>query len=252
MGETIDANGESAAPPPRLSTRVAALVGALLIVVIAAVVLAQSGDDPDAAPGSPDPSPTSPAPGVTDPDSGSTDDPAGTTTPTVIPTAVDSTDTTVLPGSIDPVSEPSAEDATFSVTNFLERIPAAINAPAVDDTSDTDDPESSTPFIADIVTGAMADEVLATATEFEAMGWTQTGTPEIVDMQVVRAPTPEAPLDAVVEVCLDSAGVQILDESGRNVRGDDTPDRTLNIFVLRLVDGTWLVAERTFPDDPDC
>jgi hypothetical protein len=257
VGETIDANAAADARPPRFSARVVALLGMLLVVLLAAVVLAQFNDEGGAAPDSSEPSPTSPKPGLSDTGSESTAGAPDTSTPSVLPSSVDSTAPAeaidpVPPETFDPVSAPSAQDATFSVTDFLERLPTAINAPASDDTTVTRSAEDVLANISDSVTGAMAEEVLATAAEFEAMGWTQSGTPEIVDVRVVRAPTPQEPLDAIVEVCLDSSNVQILDESGRNVRPADTPQRSLNIFVLRLVDGSWLVAERTFPADPDC
>lgn len=255
MGETIDADGATDARSPRFSMRVGALLGILLVLVIAALVLAQRADDRGAARGSSESSPTSTEFDVRDGSTSTTTGAPGTSNPIDLPSSVEPIEPTTPPEPVEPVepvSEPSAQDATFSVTNFLGRVPIAISAPATDDTSVTRSAEDVLASFADTVTGAMAEEVLATAAEFEAMGWTQTGTPEVVAVRVVRAPTPQEPLDAVVDVCLDSSGVQILDESGRNVRPTDTPDRSLNTFVLRLVEGTWMVAARTFPDDPDC
>jgi hypothetical protein len=253
VGETIDANADADTGLPRFSKRTFALLAVLVVVVLAAVVLALGTPNEGAGPVSPGSGPTLPEPVASDPGTASTTGAPGTSSPAALPISAEPIESTTPPEPIDPVGEPSVQDASISVTDFLERVPTAINAPASDDQSDdTRSDEEVLASISDLVTGAMAREVLATAAEFEAMRWTQSGTPEIIDVRVVRAPTPEAPLDAVVEVCLDNSNVQILDESGRNVRPADTPQRSLNIFVLRLVDGSWLVAERTFPADPDC
>jgi hypothetical protein len=251
VGETIDANTAAAARPPRFSRRAIALLSVLVIVVLGALVLALGTDDQDAGPDASTPIATAIEPVSSDSTSESADGVA-VTIPTVAPSTADTTESTAPLENIAPVREPSAQDATFSVTNFLGRVPSIINPSATQDTSAAGDAEIASPDISDIVTGAMAAEVAATAAEFEAMGWTQSGTSDVVDLRVVRAPTPQEPLDAIVEVCLDDSAIQILDESGQNVRPADTPDRTLNIFVLRLVDETWLIASRTFPADADC
>ncbi len=244
MGETIDANPDAGARRKRIPTRVFVLSSMLLVVLLAGVGLAQCTDADDAAPDASDTVPQSPE--------AETSESTGSAPTTLTPNVSDPIESSVPLGTVDPVGEPSTQDAATSVMNFLDRIPVAINPTAIENTSGADSTTDASTDISEIVTGAMADEVLATAAEFEAMGWTQSGTPEIVDVRVVRAPTLQEPLDAVVEVCLDNSGVQILNESGRDVRPPDTPERSLNIFVLRRVDATWLVAERTFPDDPNC
>lgn len=255
MGETIDAMANTHPRRLRFRPQVVALAAILVAAGLGGVVLAQCDSDEAAAPASSETDPTDSALRLGDRTTESTDRVPATSqtspSPSPSPSVTNASTSTTPPATIAPVAGPSVDTATISVTDFLERVPTAINQVPSDDTS-APGPTEPGPDLSEIATGVMMDELLATASEFKAMGWTQSGTPMIVDVRVVREPTADEPLDAVIEVCLDNSDVQILDASGRDVRPTDTPLRSLNIFVLRLVDGTWLIAQRSFPDDPDC
>ena len=181
MGETIDANPDAGARRKRIPTRVFVLSSMLLVVLLAGVGLAQCTDADDAAPDVSDTVPQSPE--------AETSESTGSAPTTLTQNVSDPIESSVPLGTVDPVGEPSTQDAATSATYFLDRIPVAINPTAIENTSGADSTTYVSTDISEIVTGAMADEVLATAAEFEAMGWTQSGTPEIVDVRVVRAPT---------------------------------------------------------------
>jgi hypothetical protein len=145
----------------------------------------------------------------------------------------------------DPVDPPDDAAAASAIDDLLAETVVAINPPS----SGT---PGLLPDLRRIATGAILEELEATRAEFEAMEWTQTGTPAIVDLRVITPPSDAAPADAVVEVCLDNSGVRILDSAGNDVRTPGTPARSLNIYTLRWTDDRWLVAGHTFADDADC
>lgn len=147
--------------------------------------------------------------------------------------------------ALEPVEPPTEVEALASVERVLTE---AVNAIQPSD----DGTPGSLPDLTGVVTGSMLDELEAIRAEYENEGWTQLGAPEIVSLRVVEAPTADAPDDAIVEVCLDNSGVRIVDEDGNDVREPGSLTRVLNIYVLRFIDGQWVVADHTFPDDTDC
>lgn len=145
----------------------------------------------------------------------------------------------------EPLDPPDDDVSARAIDDLLTETAPAIN-PTPSGTP------GSLPDLRRVATGAVLDELEATRAEFDAMEWTQTGTPSIVDLRIVSPPSDESPTDAVVEVCLDNSDVRILDSSGADVRTEGTPTRSLNIYTLRWTESRWLVAEHTFPDDPNC
>ena len=95
------------------------------------------------------------------------------------------------------------------------------------------------------------DQYLATATEYALSGWkvegssTVVGTPRLADGQYKDKAA------KILEVCLDSSNVKILDENGNQVPTSG-PTRSLNIFTLVEDQGTWKIAAHDFPNDADC
>jgi hypothetical protein len=221
--------------------KIVATIGIVVALSIAAgVALMQNGSEDEASSPVTDGVPSSAvAPATSSPD--------GAAPPT---SAVGSDDTSVeAPDTrapiAGPVAPPDERTAAAAIEVLLEETIAAINLK----------PEStsgSLPDLSQVAIGAVLGELDATRAEFAALGWSQVGTPTIVDLRVVTPPTEQAPADAVVEACLDNSDVRIVDASGRDVRAPGTPPRSLNIYVLRWTEDRWLVADHTFPDDPDC
>ena len=222
--------------------RVISAVGIVAALALAAGVLVTLSRSDDEA--SPAATGTAPPDDATPPTS-STDASVPTeSTPAIVSdtTAPSATPTTLPPEPLEPPDDLTAANA---VGDLLTKTAEAIN-PATSSTPD------SLPDLSQVATGAVLGELEATRAEFDTMGWTQVGTPVIAALRVVTPPTEAAPGDTVVEACLDNSDVRIVDSAGNDVRTPGTPTRSLNIYTLRWAEGRWLVAEHTFPNDPNC
>ena len=230
--------------------KILAVVGVVVIAAIAVGVVALGGESDDGA------SPAAETVTSSDaaaPSTSSDADPVPSTSvamssddtvPDVPVTPAPTTsDSTTLPSQ--PVEPPDDRVATRTVEDFLAETVEAINPSATSNSG-------SLPDLSQVAIGAVLGELDATRAEFEVMGWTQVGAPTIADLRVVTPPTEAAPTEVVVEACLDNSDVRIVDSAGNDVRTSTTAPRSLNIYVLRWTEGRWLVAEHTFPDDPDC
>lgn len=114
-------------------------------------------------------------------------------------------------------------------------------------------PEDGSAGLERIATGALLKEFELEQQELAQNGWTRSGAPTIASAVVVSDEPAVDPSTLVVEACVDSRDVAVLDSSGDPLPTDPTlTPRTRTIFTLTLADGTWLVADRTFPDNPHC
>lgn len=114
------------------------------------------------------------------------------------------------------------------------------------------DPEAARRGELPLARGGGAEEQLLTlANEYAANGWRTEGIPKVVGFDVVERT--RRPRTITAAVCIDSSGVTVLDANGdpTGLEGNRT-DRSLNLLTLVRRDGSWVVADQTFPDDPDC
>ncbi|MDY6050939.1 MAG: hypothetical protein SPI83_00800 [Rothia sp. (in: high G+C Gram-positive bacteria)] len=100
-------------------------------------------------------------------------------------------------------------------------------------------------------TGAALDQYLATATEYALAGWHVEGNSTVVGTPRVADSDYQGQAAKVLEVCLDSSQVKVLDENGNPV-SDSQFTRSLNIFTLVEDNGAWKIASHDFPNDADC
>jgi flagellar basal body-associated protein FliL len=133
-----------------------------------------------------------------------------------------------------------AEAGTSAVEALLEAVAGVVNG------------EQALEALSPYATGALVEEYRVSAEEFANNGWRQEGTPVVVSSEVVSQDPAANPPTAVLQVCLDSSGVQVYDADGEPQRDLSSPQRSLNIFGLQLSDGSWKLASLTFPDQPDC
>lgn len=103
-----------------------------------------------------------------------------------------------------------------------------------------------------VAAGPALQELQALVQEFDDNGWSMVGTPEVVSSTVVSVDAEADPPSAVIEVCLDSSGVDVVDSSGTSQLDERAPQRALNIFTMDLVEGRWVLRERTFPVQTAC
>lgn len=101
-----------------------------------------------------------------------------------------------------------------------------------------------------LATGAALDEYISTATEYALGGWQPRGQVQVVGQPRLAESSYEGKPAQVLEVCLDSSGLTLEDQAGNSYSSD--PARSLNIFTLIEVDGSWKIASHDYPNNPDC
>lgn len=147
---------------------------------------------------------------------------------------------------IEPAStSTTAEDTSEEITGDTENVQATENA--VESYVSTE----TTSQLEAAATGTALDQYLATATEYALAGWhvegtsTVVGTPRIADGDYTGQPA------KILEVCLDSSQVKVLDANGNTVSAPQFT-RSLNIFTLVEENGAWKIASHDFPNNADC
>lgn len=100
-------------------------------------------------------------------------------------------------------------------------------------------------------TGTALDQYLATATEYAQSGWHVEGTSTVVGTPRIADGDYNGQAAKIMEVCLDSSGVKVVDATGNTVSSDQFP-RSLNIFTLVENNGEWKIASHDFPNNADC
>lgn len=88
--------------------------------------------------------------------------------------------------------------------------------------------------------------------EFDTNHWKQVGAAKFSGLTVVESKPKASPPTVVVEVCVDSSNVKVLDSKGVNLRAGNSNLRSLNLFTLQRRHGHWIVAGQSFPDNPTC
>lgn len=101
-----------------------------------------------------------------------------------------------------------------------------------------------------LATGAALDEYISTATEYALGGWKTQGKVEVVGQPRLAEGSYEGKPAQLLEVCLDSSKLTLQDQAGNSYSSD--PARSLNIFTLIEVDGSWKIASHDYPNNPDC
>ena len=208
----------------RIGRRAAVALVLLLVVVLAGLALwaasrhAGSGARPSSSGTpvalTPTPSPTDPAPSDS-------------------PSAPQSGATTTASGAV-----LSDQEATEVVAEAMGAVSDALRTPAqVGDLSSR-------------LSGAALEAFENQRQEWEAQGWTQSGAPTLEGLRLVE----EDPSGTRVrvEVCVDSSGVSVHDDTGAQIRPPSDPQRSLNVLLLVDEGGTWKLAEQTFADPPQC
>lgn len=111
---------------------------------------------------------------------------------------------------------------------------------------------SSIGQIKKIATGPAADEFTASAQEFGTSGWRQEGKTDFVGKPVLSDITYQGQPAKQLEVCVDSSKVVIKDSANNVLNSKKAHSRSINIITLVQENGSWKIAYRTMPDNPDC
>ena len=195
--------------------------GAILVLVAAAIIWGANGRADDAAaPPSSVPAPTSTSASAS---------PSSQPSPSPVPVPA----ATTSPGEV-------SSDASTLVTPFVKADAAARQTPA--------QPLALT----EVSTGAALDDLQIAVEELQAGGLTQIGEPVLVSAVVTSDELEATPPTATVLVCLDYSKVDLVNSAGESAKDATAPQRVSTILRLVKQDDSWLVADRTFPDDPSC
>ncbi|WP_130011467.1 hypothetical protein [Serinicoccus sediminis] len=100
--------------------------------------------------------------------------------------------------------------------------------------------------------GDLLQDLEASVLEYTENGWTQEGSPELVESTVLEVDEGASPPTARVEVCLDYAQVNRLDANGESLTDPDAEQRVRSIYELEFVEGRWVGVAQTFDDDITC
>lgn len=100
-------------------------------------------------------------------------------------------------------------------------------------------------------TGSALDQYVATATEYAMSGWRVEGTSQVVGNPRLTDGEYEGHPAKLLEVCLDSSDVKVLNVAGTQMNPTGQP-RSLNIFTLIEDHGAWKIASQDFPNNADC
>lgn len=131
--------------------------------------------------------------------------------------------------------------AVPAVASYLAKVPTILSRR----------PRQNRATVASLGTPAFADELQATAALNRADGLRVVGSPTVTRIRVLRSDLQGRPPRVVVEACIDSSEVRLVDRRGRAVpeaRHGPTRER----FSLVWSRDRWLIDGQEFSDDPNC
>lgn len=113
--------------------------------------------------------------------------------------------------------------------------------------------DPTTPLLfEETATGMALEDLTVGAFEFAENGMMQRGAPEIISAALTAIDDSATPPSAIVLVCLDYSAVDVVTLDGTSIKDPDAPNRVPTILELQEIEGRWLVAKRTFPDQAEC
>lgn len=88
--------------------------------------------------------------------------------------------------------------------------------------------------------------------EYNEIGWSQVGAPELVSSAVLQLDRESDPPTAWIEACLDHSGVDVVDADGASLVDPGAPSRVKSILTVHYVDGRWVATAQDFTDELSC
>lgn len=141
----------------------------------------------------------------------------------------------------------SPDVARSTLAGFLEEAASVTAKPESFDADKIDATLQAT------ATGAILEELHNEQLELTANGWSKRGSERIVSLTVAETADPQAQA-ITVSACIDSSDVVLLDADGEPIVSGTPADqrRAINIYTLQRVGDSWLISDRTFPDQAAC
>jgi len=165
-------------------------------------------------------------------DSSATPSPSGTPVPSATGTAAD-----------EPADE--ADAAASAAVSAVTSVVTATNTLLAS-------PGTVPKDLAKYTGGFVEGELRALAAERESLGYTQVGTAVITSITTARTNLDGDPPTIVLNVCIDSSGVDVLDASGASLKASlyDPGHPVLNVYGAQLTGGSWKIISHSLPS-PD-
>lgn len=114
--------------------------------------------------------------------------------------------------------------------------------------------DGGTEGIESVATGFVAGEVQALALEREQLGYTQVGEATVTSAEVRSLDLAADPPTALLEVCIDTSDLDVLDPNGDSVADQlYRPDHpVMHLYGAVYTDGLWRVSTHEIPDGASC
>lgn len=105
-----------------------------------------------------------------------------------------------------------------------------------------------------VATGFVAGEIEALASERKHMGYTQVGEATVTSVNVRSIDLAADPPAALLEVCIDTSDLDVLDPNGDSVADQlYRPDHpVMHLYGAVFLDGIWKVSTHEIPDGASC
>jgi len=105
-----------------------------------------------------------------------------------------------------------------------------------------------------VATGFVRGELEALAAERADFGYTQVGVATITSKEVLSVDLAASPPTVVLEVCIDTSKIDILDPNGKSMKGllynPGVPVK--HIYGAQHLDGLWKISTHDIPDNDPC
>ncbi|WP_022893725.1 hypothetical protein [Agromyces subbeticus] len=114
--------------------------------------------------------------------------------------------------------------------------------------------DGGTEGIESVATGFVEGEVQALALEREQLGYTQVGEATVTSAKVRSLDLAADPPAALLEVCIDTSDLDVLDPNGDSVADQlYRPDHpVMHLYGAVYTDGLWRVSTHEIPDGASC
>jgi hypothetical protein len=114
--------------------------------------------------------------------------------------------------------------------------------------------DGGTEGIESVATGFVEGEVQALAAERKQLGYTQVGEATVTSVTVRSIDLAAEPPVAVLEVCIDTSDLDVLDPNGNSVADQlYRPDHpVMHLYGAVFLDGLWKVSTHEIPDGASC
>jgi hypothetical protein len=114
--------------------------------------------------------------------------------------------------------------------------------------------DGGTEGIESVATGFVEGEVQALAAERKQLGYTQVGEATVTSVNMRSIDLAAEPPVAVLEVCIDTSDLDVLDPNGNSVADQlYRPDHpVMHLYGAVFLDGLWKVSTHEIPDGASC